>query len=194
MRTSSIIIVFLSLLLSSCGKDSHNPDSFLTKEQQQEVIKQSVRYSAKLAPQATHETKFDTTYNWYYERAKKEYDIRACKPDNAGGYYFLMTRKARSIWPAREAIGGRFAIDAQNKLIDYYEEFRTWKMTEDSLNNRAFELFDLMTEKKDLTGFRSKYKGDKYIEFPDDRWYFNKEKKRWRDRYVDSIDSTRIDN
>ena len=187
MKPSVFFLALLSLLLSACGKDPHKPDGFLTREQQEKIIEQSVRYSAKLAPQATHETKFDTAYNWYYEKAAKEYDLRAVKPDVEGSYFFLMTRKARSIWPAREAIGGKINIDKDNNLLDYEEEFRTWKMTEDSLNTRAFELFDLMTQKKDLTPYRSKFKGDRYIEFPDDRWYFNKTDKRWRDRFVDSL-------
>lgn len=181
------IVVFLFAGLISCKKDSHNPNKFFTTDQQTKIVQQSVRYSAKLAPQSTHETKFDTAYNWYYEKAAMEYDLRAVKPDLEGSYFFLMTRKARSIWPAREAIGGKIKLDKNNNLIDYEEEFRTWKMTEDSLNTRAFELFDMMTQKKDLTSYRSKFKGDRYIEFPDDRWYFNKTDKRWRDRFIDSL-------
>lgn len=183
MRPSTpLILALLSLLgVGSCKRNSYNPDSYFSKEQQTNIIHQSVRYSAKLPPQATHETKFDPQFDWYYDIATTEYDIRACAPDQEGEYYFLMTRKARSIWPAREAIGGKIRIDKEYKLLDYEEKFRTWKMTEDSLNARAFELFDRMVKRTDLTPYRSKYKGDRYIEFPDDRWYFSKKDKRWRD-------------
>jgi hypothetical protein len=98
-----------------------------------------------------------------------------------------MTRKARSIWPAREAIGGSLKIDADNRLIDYTEVFRMWKMTEDTLNIRAFELFDLMVKGKDLTSYRSKYKGDRYIEFPDDKNSWNSSEKRWIYSALDSM-------
>jgi hypothetical protein len=98
-----------------------------------------------------------------------------------------MTRKARSIWPAREALGGKIKLDSQKKILQYEEVFRTWKMAEDSLNSRAFELFDLMVAGKDLTPYRSKYKGDRYIEFPDDRFYFDKQTSRWRDNALDSL-------
>jgi len=104
-----------------------------------------------------------------------------------GSYYFLMTRKARSIWPAREAIGGKLKLDKELKLQEYEEIFRTWKMTEDSLNQRAFELFDLMVEEKDLTVYYSKFKGDRYIEFPDDRFFFDKKERKWKDRALDSV-------
>jgi hypothetical protein len=184
MRSLQTFLLLLIVLANGCTSGT-NPDKFFTKDQQTKIIQQSVRFSTKLPPGATHETKFNPEFNPYYELATAEYDIRACAPES-DGYYFLMTRKARSIWPAREAIGGKLKIDKDYNLLDYEEEFRTWKMTEDSLNARSMELFDIMVKGKDLTPYRSKYKGDRYIEFPDDRWYFNKTDKRWRDRLLDS--------
>jgi hypothetical protein len=187
-KSSGVAVLFTIAVMASCQqKDPYQPDQYFSREQQALLIHQSVRYSTKLAPQATHETKFKPEFDWYYDIASKEYDIRAFSPDGNEGYYFLMTRKARSLWPAREAIGGRIKVDKENRLLDYEEVFRTWKMTEDTLNTRAFELFEFMVSGKDLTPFRSKYKGDRYIEFPDDRYYFNKKDKRWRDALMDSV-------
>jgi len=174
--------------LIGCGeKDPYNPNNYFTRADQLKLIDECVRYSAKLPPGAKHETKFDTTFNWYYKAAASECDFRACAPASDGSYYFLMTRKARSIWPAREAIGGKLKLDKELKLQEYEEIFRTWKMTEDSLNQRAFELFDLMVEEKDLTVYYSKFKGDRYIEFPDDRFFFDKKERKWKDRALDSV-------
>lgn len=181
-----LLLLLLSAALFSCSTTPDKPEEYFTKDEQSKLISQAVRYSTKLPPDATQKTKFDSTFNWYYYIAAQEYDWRACAKINEKEYYFLMTRKARSIWPAREAIGGKLSIDINRNLIEYEEVFRTWKMAEDSLNNRAFELFKLMTQEKDLTPFTSKFKGDRYIEFPDDRWYFNKSEKRWRDRFLDS--------
>ena len=184
------LLLLLSVLFYSCSQqERYNPDLYFSKEEQASLIKQTVRYSAKLAPAATHETKFATEFNEYYERAAGETDLRRCAldPDKNRTYYFLMTRQARSIWPAREAIGGKITINDNDQLEDYEEIFRTWKMAEDSLNDRAFELFDVMVKKEDLTLYESKYKGDRYIEFPDDRYYFNIDKKQWSDRLMDSV-------
>ncbi len=184
----SLAFIVISFLITTCSKTNDNkPENCFSPERQAKVIAQSVRYSAKLAPQATHETKFDTTFNWYYDLAAKEYDLRACRQGTDSSFFFLMTRKARSIWPAREAIGGKLRLDENERLTDYYEEFRTWKMTEDSLNDRAFELFNLMVKGEDLTPYRSKFKGDRYIEFPDDRSFWDSKEKRWKDKFV--IDS-----
>jgi len=176
------------MLFQSCDKTSHITDNCFSDTQRDSVIRQSVYYSVKLPPGATQETKFSPEFNWYYGRAAKEYDLRACVATPDSDFYFLMTRKARSIWPAREALGGKIKINSQLKIQEYEEVFRTWKMAEDSLNSRAFELFDLMVAGKDLTPYRSKYKGDRYIEFPDDRFYFDKQTRGWRDKELDSLD------
>jgi len=189
MRASTrLYFIISSITLVACNQqEKYNPDLYFSKEVQASLIKQSVRYSAKLPPGATHTNKFSAEFDEYYDRATQECDFRECYSAGDKSYFFLMTRKARSIWPAREAIGGKISVDTDNKISDYEEIFRTWKMTEDSLNDRAFELFELMVKKEDLTPYRSKYKGDRYIEFPDDRFYFNTEKKIWSDRLMDSV-------
>ena len=185
-----LLLLFTLILCNSCKQEEkYNPDLYFSKDEQASLIRQTVRYSAKLAPAASHETKFAPEYDEYYERAVRETDLRRCfpDPDQNKSFYFLMTRRARSIWPAREAVGGVVTLDDNNQVDDYKEIFRTWKMAEDSLNDRSFELFDLMAKGNDLTPYQSKYKGDRYIEFPDDRYYFNAEKRRWSDRVMDSL-------
>ena len=182
------VACILCILLQSCTRVSKHTDRCFTKAQQDSIIKQCVYYSVKLPPGATHDTKYHSEFEWYYDVAAKEYDLRACQPAPDSIFYFLMTRKARSIWPAREALGGKIKINTQLKIQEYEEVFRTWKMAEDSLNSRAFELFDLMVAGKDLTPYRSKYKGDRYIEFPDDRFYFDKQASGWRDSALDTLE------
>jgi hypothetical protein len=188
-KVSLLISLVTGFVVLACNKqDEYNPNLYFSKTLQDSIVKQSIRYSAKLPPQATHETKFNSEFNGYYNKAFQEYDFRRCYPiPNDSGYYFLMTRKARSIWPAREAIGGKLKVNGTTRVTDYEEVFRTWKMTEDTLNTRAFELFELMVKGKDLEPYRSKHKGDRYIEFPDDRFYFDRTKKRWSDRLADSL-------
>lgn len=181
--------IFVAFFIGCSRKDPYQTERYFKKEEQTQIINQCVRHSAKLPPDATNETKFSPEFNWYYDVATAEYDFRRCYPLSDGGreYFFLLTRKARSVWPAREAIGGTLEIDDSNKLIGYAEVFRTWKMAEDTLNIRSFELFDLMVKGKDLTPYRSKFKGDRYIEFPDDRYNWNNKEKKWIDAVMDSI-------
>ena len=183
----ALFSLVLLLFAQACKKPSRQPETCFSKSQEDSIIAQAVRFADKLPPGANHETKFSKEFDWYYALAAREFDFRACAPDGDNRYYFLITRKARSIWPAREAIGGKLSLNERQKITGYEEIFRTWKMAEDSLGSRAFELFDLMVAGKDLTPYRTKFKGDRYIEFPDDRFYFDKHARHWRDRELDSL-------
>jgi hypothetical protein len=182
------VLVWFLILTLSCNNASEHSDKCFSRAEQLSIIRQCVYFSVKLPPGATHETKFNSEFDHYFDVAASEYDLRACVVVPDSTYYFLMTRKARSIWPAREAIGGKLKVNSRLRVEEYEEVFRTWKMTEDSLNARAFELFDLMVNGKDLTPYRSKYKGDRYIEFPDDRFYFDKQDRRWKDSALDTLE------
>jgi hypothetical protein len=185
--TSAFVIH--AFLLGGCKNDAYDPGKYFKQDEQVLVLSQCVRYSAKLPPTATHQTRFDNEHNEYYDIALKEYDWRKCYPVNGheGEYFFLLTRQARSLWLAREAIGGVLQLDDKNKIVSYEEIFRTWKMAKDSLDSRAAELFEHMIKGEDLTPFTAKYKGDRYIEYPDDRFYFDKADMQWRDRAMDGL-------
>ena len=87
----------------------------------------------------------------------------------------------------REGIAGKVRYDDKGRLIEYEEIFRTWKMPGDSLNVRGAMLFDRMVKGKDLSLFYSKFQGDKYIEFPDERFSFDKKLKLWHDAASDTL-------
>lgn len=182
-----IIFLFLTLTFGCSHKDQYDPDKLLSEGEQLEIIKKTIRYSVKLAPRANHETKFEKSFDWYYDKAVEEYDVRRYFISEDSTNFFLFTRVARSITPMREAIGGKLKMDQNKNILDYEEVFRTWKMNEDSLNVRAYELFDKLVKNEDLTSYRAKYKGDRYIEFPDDRFYFDKQARLWRDKIMDAV-------
>jgi hypothetical protein len=182
---NKVLIFLFALILLGCKNDEYSPDKYLTADERQKLLQQVVRYSEKRAPHATALNRFDTIFNWYYDKAVKEYDVRRYYIDKTGEHYFLFTRAARSITPMREAIGGKLRVE-NDSLTEYEELFRTWKMNEDSLNTRAFELFDKMINGEDLTKYGPKYQGDRYVEFPDDRFYFDKERRMWRDRVMEA--------
>ena len=60
-------------------------------------------------------------------------------------------------------------------------------MESDSLKVRGAMLFDRMVKGKDLSLFYSKFQGDKYIEFPDERFSFDKKLKLWHDDAMDTL-------
>jgi hypothetical protein len=188
MKTS--LLFCFCLVLVSCKQDPYSPAQYLSDTGVKRVIRETIRYSTKLPPGATHENKFDPEFNQYYQLAEKEYDLRAWFPADTV-VYFLMTRQARSVTPMREGIGGKIKYGKDHRLVFYEEVFRTWKMPDSLLNIRGRELFKAMVEGKDLTPYTAKYRGDQYIEFPDDRFYFDKAELKWRDKIFDSL---RVEN
>lgn len=183
-------LLFVVLVLGACKekeKAPYDPANYLTPQAQQDMLWKTIRYSTKLAPHASHDTKFDTAYDWYYKRAVAEYDIRAWHKAENGDQYFLMTRQARSITPMRESIGGRLRLDERDSLAEYEEIFRTWKMPDSVLNKRYPLLFDKMVKGESLEPYYPKNAGDQYIEFPDGKYKFDKTIRRWTNAELDSL-------
>lgn len=191
MKKINYLLAVLSFsLLTYCGskKNDYNPENCLTKDKQEVLLQNMVRYASKLPPEATHETKNNPEFNWYYDKAVAECNILYClSNDQDSTYQLFVARKARSITPMQEGIALKIKFD-QQKGIKYYEEvFRTWKMPADTLHKRGEFLFNQMVKGGDLTLYYSKFQKDRFIEFPDDRFTFDVHKRKWRDSELDSV-------
>lgn len=183
-RLAILLIVCIGFSCGNSETEYDVADCFAT-EQVKHVIDTVVRYMAKLPPMANHTNKFESRFNEYYTAVATDYDIRLCYK-NQNTYYVLFTRAARSITPMREAIGCKIKMNG-NKFDEYEEVFRTWKMSDNILRERYPLLFEKMILEESLEPYYAKNKGDQYIEFPDDRFYFDKESRIWKDHVFDSI-------
>jgi hypothetical protein len=188
MRIIIVSIGFLLLLMGCKEKQNTDPLTHWSREKQKEVALKIVRYSDKLAPRASHITKFNKEFDPYYKRVAEDYVFMWIKPEEDGSYYFFFSRPAKSITPMFEGIAGQLKLNDTDSLVVYNEIFRTWKMSDKDLRERGKMLFDRMAAKRDLSIFYPKASGDKYIEFPDGRFSFDIELRRWRDNIL--CDST----
>lgn len=170
----------------SSSEKRHNPIGCISAEQQKQILGQMVRYANKLAPEATHETKFQPQFNWYYDRAISESRIMLCAKEKDTIQLFV-ARKARSLTPLEEGIALKVIVNSEDSLFYYEEVFRTWKMPADTLSKRGLYLFDRMVRNQDLTIYYSTFQKDRFIEFPDQRFTFDIKKRRWSDQALDSI-------
>lgn len=181
MEFKNYYITILLALVGCNQKHSIRAEDYMTKDRQAEVINKLVRYATKLAPNSTLETRFDSAFNDYYNRVAADYQFMYLLPKSDSSYYFLFSRPARSATPTFEGVAGILSLNRQDSLIEYEETFRTWKMQYQDLQSRGKYLFNLMRTGGDLTPYYSNKAGDKYIEFPDGRFYFDKNKRRWMD-------------
>jgi len=186
MRFTSTLLLIIAF--ASCSKKkSNDPFDYVDRKRQEQIIQKFVRYAVKLPPASSRSTMFDPEFNEYYERAARELNLVYLNEQPGGGYYFLFSRPARSINPMYEGVGGWLQLNDKDSLVEYEEVFRTWKMEEKDLRSRGKFLFERMKKGEDLTPFYSKLAGDKYIEFPDDRYHFDKNERKWIDVSGDTI-------
>jgi hypothetical protein len=135
----------------------------------------------KLAPNATHETKFEQEFDDHYAKLAAEHRLEWCFENNkSGDLYFLASRPAISRLVKRVGIGVKMRRESDGRIVHYEEVFRTWKMLEPELAEKGRFLFDLMVKGKDLSPYYPENSGDvEYIEFPNADTYFDVEKRIW---------------
>ncbi len=180
-------IASMILLFIQCApKDQFDPLTHFDRAKQSDIIYKTIRYSAKLAPNANNNTMFSPEFDQYYHSQAADYAFLKIHKRDDGAYDFLLSRPARSITPMFEGIAGQFKLNDRDSLVEYDEVFRTWKMSYKDLTERGSFLFMRMINGEDLTKFYSKTAGDQYIEFPDDRFSYDKNLRRWKDSVFDS--------
>jgi hypothetical protein len=187
MRIACYTFFALLVLSTSCNK-KYDPSECLSAEEQKKVLYTMMHYASRLAPEATHETKFEKKFDWYYERAVNEARVLYCDHNEENDTYsLLVARKARSITPMEEGIAVRIKLGENDTFADYEEVFRMWKMHADSVEKKGKFLFRTMLEGGDLTLYYTQFRKDEFIEFPDQRFTFDKRIRRWRDSAMDTI-------
>lgn len=176
-----VFVMLTFLAAAGCVKksDSINANDNLSATQREAVKKSIIRYVSKAPDGVKGEARFKAEYDAYYQENLKSCQLKFfyLKDDYN---YFLVTQPAASLIEKRHATGGRFKLDEKGELTEYEEFFRTWKMKAEDLAVRTEVIFRDMIDGKKLERYYTKHAGDKYIEFPDDRTYYDKEARAWK--------------
>ena len=181
----NLVFAFIALILvaGSCNtKNDYSVSSHLTPQQQDEIMWKIIRYVGRAPEGLTFEERFYAPYDTFYQEQARihKFDAYFVKGNT---HYFLVSRKAPSLVEKRVATGGRFELHKDGKISDYEEVFRTWKMVPDTLVKREMILFDKFVRGESLTPYETRNSGGvEYIEFPDERTYFDKQAKQWKSR------------
>jgi hypothetical protein len=181
MRRAVFIVIMLALIAGACStKNNYQVSAHLTPQEQDEMMWKIIRYIGRAPDGLTFEERFYAPYDSVYQEQAKlhKFDAYYKKGDT---HYFLVSRRAPSLVEKRVATGGRFVLNSDNKLIEYEEVFRTWKLVPDTLAKREMVLFDKFVKGESLTPYETKNSnGIEYIEFPDDNTYFYKATRQWK--------------
>ncbi|PSL04368.1 hypothetical protein [Cecembia rubra] len=181
MKRILFLILVFGVLLSSCGQaDKYHPSKSLTTEEQQALIYTTIRYLGHLPKRGTHENKFDPAFDEFYTKLALDYTLEAYYKKD-GFEYFLASRIAPSLKVKKVAVGVKMKRSPDGQLVYYEEVFRTWKFEIPEMLEKGLMLFDKMAKGEDLSPYFPQNSGEvEYIEFPDEKVYFDVEEKRWK--------------
>lgn len=180
MKKSGTFLILFLIVLSCSFEKSYKPNDYLTVEQQMLFMNRVIRYMSRAPDGVGPSERFDPKHDEHYAEQLKIHRLDALYKDGET-FYFLVSRVAPSLTEKRLAIGGKATLDESIRVTYYEEIFRTWKMAPDSLAKRGAFLFDRMVNDEDLTPYYSSRSGNTdYIEFPDDRTYFDTNQRIWR--------------
>lgn len=184
-----LIFVLLFGIISCSQTANYNPAKSLSDQQQKEFKYEIIRFVGKLAKRATHETKFDSQFDESYQRAADKMNLDKYYVNEKDGFtYFEVSRIAPSNHVKYVATGGKLKKDAEGKIVEYEEIYRTWKMAKEELDKKTPTYFKYMVDSKDLSEFYTANIGNtENIEFPDAQSKFNKELRRWEYQLPDSL-------
>ena len=181
MKKTLLWMLFASLLWSCSSAPDYNPETYLSSKEQSEVLLKILPYVAKLPMRFQGEKRFSAELDSFYRQEVKKYRMQHyyISPEDSF-HYFMINRPAPSLYEKRTAIAGRFKKTKDGKIINYEESFWTFKMKLDELDKKGAVLFAHYAEGKDIKEYMPGKQKDEWIEFPDDKCYYDKNEKAWK--------------
>jgi hypothetical protein len=180
MKNFFFVLAFAVMAACSTSADKYNPDKNFSPQELDANLWSIIRYLGRSPEGLTPLERFYPAYDSHYMEQMKLIHIDAWYKKN-DTHYFLVSRVAPSVTEKRVATGGKVVFDDKGGIREYEEVFRTWKLVADTLKKRSLFLFDKMVQGENLKPFETKYSnGVEYIEFPDERTYFDKPERSWR--------------
>ncbi len=176
--------LFLLLAMISCKSEPViiETNAYLTNEQQEDFKYSIIRYADRLPKKATHQTKFDTVFSTEYKKQAEASEVLFYHIDSTTNtHYFALTKIAPSMILKKVAVVGKLKYDKNGAISDYEESFRTWKMEIPELKTKTEEMFIKFINGEDLSSYYTvNSKGNFYIEFPDEKTYYDKKARNWK--------------
>jgi hypothetical protein len=180
--SAALSVMFIALLLISCGSKDYSPSSHLTPKEEYDNVWKIIRYIGRAPENLTMPERF---YNGYDDHYKEQMSLHRLDAYYIEGdtHYFLISRQAPSLVEKRVATGGKMKLDEKGDVVEYEEVFRTWKMPDSLQVKKSIFLFDKMVKGESLEPYLTKNSTpEEYIEFPDDNTYYDRGERTWKNK------------
>lgn len=179
-----IISICLVTLFISCEEESLNldPNQYLSLEEQEAFKYSIIRYYDKRPKKVKEDDKLNSEHDSIYKvKAQKSDLLFLYFDDKTKEYYFAVTRIAPSMKLKKVATVGRLKKDANDSIVYYEENFRTWKMEMNELKEKTSFLMTKFIKGENLKPYYTKNSQPEFwIEFPDDNNVYDIEKREWK--------------
>jgi len=186
MITFRTFPLLLCLLVFGSCKKNIDPSGQLSAIEQENFKYAISRYINKVPEKVTVDRRFEATKDTYYrDMAKKNDLLFYYKDEPTHTVYFAIAKIAPSIKLKKNATVGKVKYNEKGEIVEYEEEFRTWKMEEEELIEKTNILFNKYIRNEDLTPYYTKNSNpDLFIEFPDDYTFYDKESRLWKTKNI----------
>lgn len=175
-----ILPLIFTFLILGCKEEIQKtrPEQYFTSSQEESILKQIVKKTAKKPEGLSSESDIEA----YYNLQTKHYIWHFTHEKN-GGFYYFMSRPAPSLYGKRSGLGGYFKTTDRLNINGLKEIFITFKMKPDNLLKKGSILFEKMVNQENLESYYpGKIKDEEWIEFPDALNYYDSTSQSWKMR------------
>ena len=178
MRIFIFIFSIIALIFFSCGNNSaeYDPLNTFDASQRDSLLTDLITYIYVKPSGADQQTKFSSEFRQRYVEQLPKFKWLRHHLEESGEHYFYLIRPARNVHGHKRGVCGKFRLDEAGKIIDFEELFNTPMIPEEEAVKKGEEMFAWLVKKGD---FKKYYLNKEYIEFPDERSFYDKKLLEW---------------
>jgi hypothetical protein len=123
-----------------CGK-KHEPAHYFSQAELDSLKVEMITYIFQAPEGANWQTRFEKKYRANYLSHLSKFNLEKLYLNDAGKYYFYMTRPARNSQGNLRGVGGSFFLDEKKGIYSFKEIFNTPVGSVEELEKKGDELF-----------------------------------------------------
>ncbi len=177
LLTFILVALTIGILLSSCTPNPYNPKTNVKHTSVDSLMVDLTTFMGKRPKGVKPSDRHNPKFREYYKDLSSEFSLifYYVTPDDL--HYFYALRPARNhTGKVNRAVGGRFSLNNEGRIIQFEELFNTRILPEAELKEIGLELFREMIQ----TGGIQKFISNKQlIEWPDSRTVYDGELNEW---------------
>lgn len=162
---------------STLGLSKYDPANTFPNATKDTLLANLITFIHKRPEAAINRDRTGPEFRMYFVEQLPRYRLLYHQRATDGTDWYYLIRPARSVHGALRGVGGRFRADEALQLVEFEEIFNTPVLPEQELEDKGRVLFEEMI----ATGAVDTYANDRlYVEWPDERLKYDKERREWR--------------